>query len=73
VKAVSTSRGVALKATVTVTGATVNAGGTMQTVTGDSLEAANGFRTPRAVACALHRSRAVPGSSSSFRRTRYAS
>jgi alpha-N-arabinofuranosidase len=49
VKAVNTSRDRALKTIVTVTGATVGAEGTMQTVTGDSLEAANSFRTPDAV------------------------
>jgi alpha-L-arabinofuranosidase len=49
VKAVNTSRHLALKTTVTVTGATVGASGTMQTVTGDSLEASNSFRTPQAV------------------------
>jgi len=49
VKAVNTSRQAALKTTVTVTGTTVGASGTMQTVTGDSLEAANSFRTPQAV------------------------
>ncbi len=49
VKAVNTSRQAALKTTVTVTGATVGASGTIQTVTGDSLEAANSFRTPLAV------------------------
>ena len=50
VKAVNTGRQPALKTTVTVTGAMVGAGGTMRTVTGDSLEASNSFRTPRAVA-----------------------
>jgi len=48
VKAVNTSRQRALKTRVTVTGAVVGAGGTMQTVTGDSLEASNSFRTPQA-------------------------
>ena len=49
-KAVNTSRDRALKTLVTVTGATVGADGTVQTLTGDSLEAANSFRTPEAVA-----------------------
>ena len=49
VKAVNTSRDAPLKTTVTVTGATLDAGGTMQTVTGASLDAANSFRTPEAV------------------------
>jgi len=49
VKAVNTSRDTAMKTTVTVTGASPGAGGTMQTVTGDSLAAANSFRTPEAI------------------------
>jgi alpha-L-arabinofuranosidase len=49
VKAVNTNRQAALKMTVAVTGAMVGAGGTMQTVTGDSLEASNSFQTPQAV------------------------
>lgn len=49
VKAVNTSREHALKTTVTVRGSTVGAAGTMQTVTADSLEAANSFQTPQAV------------------------
>ena len=49
VKAVNTSRDAAMKTTVTLTGATPGAAGTMQTVTGDSLDAANSFRTPEAV------------------------
>ena len=49
VKAVNTSRDRALTVTVTVTGTRVGASGTMQTVTGDSFEAANSFRTPQAV------------------------
>jgi alpha-N-arabinofuranosidase len=50
VKAVNTSRNRTLKTTVTVTAAMVGGGGTMETVTADSLEAANSFRTPHAVA-----------------------
>ena len=38
-----------MKATVTLTGATPGSAGTMQTLTGDSLAAANSFRTPEAV------------------------
>jgi alpha-L-arabinofuranosidase len=49
IKAVNTSRDRMLKTTVTVTGAAVNPGGTMQTLRGDSFEAANSFRTPHAV------------------------
>ncbi len=49
VRAVNTSRDRALKTTITVNGAAVGAGGTVQTVTGESLEAANSFRTPQAV------------------------
>jgi alpha-L-arabinofuranosidase len=49
VKAVNTSRNRALKVTVTVTGMRVGARGTMQTVTGDSFEAANSFRAPHAI------------------------
>jgi alpha-N-arabinofuranosidase len=49
VKAVNTSRDRALTTTVTVAGAAVDASGSMQTLTGDSLEAANSFRTPDAV------------------------
>jgi alpha-N-arabinofuranosidase len=49
VRAVNTSRVRALTVAVTVTGTRVGAGGTMQTVTGDSFEAANSFRTPQAV------------------------
>ena len=49
VRAVNTSRVRALTATVTVTGTRVGAGGTIQTVTGDSFEAANSFRTPQAI------------------------
>ncbi|MGH9163698.1 MAG: alpha-L-arabinofuranosidase C-terminal domain-containing protein [Vicinamibacteraceae bacterium] len=49
VRAVNASRDRGLKTTVTVDGAMVGATGTMQTVTGDSLEAANSFRTPNAV------------------------
>jgi len=49
VKAVNTSRDAPLKTTITVTGATLDAAGTMQTVTGASLAAANSFRTPEAV------------------------
>jgi alpha-N-arabinofuranosidase len=48
-KAVNTSRDRVLKTTVTVTGATVGTDGTIQTVTGESLEAANSFQTPNAV------------------------
>ena len=49
VKAVNTSRQLALKTTVTVSGATVGGDGTIRTVTGESLDAANSFRTPQAV------------------------
>ena len=49
VRAVNTSRVRALTVTVTVTGTPVGAGGTLQTITGDSFEAANSFRTPQAV------------------------
>jgi alpha-L-arabinofuranosidase len=49
VKAVNTSRDRALKTIVTVTGTDVGADGTIKTVTGDSLAAANSFRTPHAV------------------------
>ena len=48
-RAVNTSRDRALTVTVTVTGMGVGASGTMQTITGDSFEAANSFRTPQAV------------------------
>jgi alpha-L-arabinofuranosidase len=50
VRAVNTSRARELTVTVTVTGAPVGASGTMQTITGDSFEAANSFRTPQAIA-----------------------
>jgi alpha-L-arabinofuranosidase len=49
VRVVNTSRNRALKVTVTVTGTRVGARGTIQTVTGDSFEAANSFRTPHAI------------------------
>jgi len=49
VKAVNTSRDVTMTTTVTVTGAVPGGAGTMQTVTGDSFEAANSFRSPEAV------------------------
>ena len=49
VKAVNTSRDRTLKTIVTVIGAAVGADGIMETVTSNSLEAANSFRTPRAV------------------------
>jgi len=49
VKAVNTGRQLALKTAVTVSGATVGSGGSMRTLTGDSLDAANSFRTPQAV------------------------
>jgi alpha-L-arabinofuranosidase len=49
VRAVNTSRSRALTVTVTTTGAGVGARGTIQTVTGNSFEAANSFRTPQAV------------------------
>jgi alpha-N-arabinofuranosidase len=49
VKAVNTSRDRALVTTVTVNGTDVGANGTMHTVTGDSIKAANSFRTPDAV------------------------
>ena len=49
VRAVNTSRDRALTVTVTVTGARVGASGTLQTITGDSFEAANSFRTPEAI------------------------
>ena len=48
VRAVNTSVR-ALTVTVTVTGTPVGASGTMQTIMGDSFEAANSFRTPQAV------------------------
>jgi alpha-L-arabinofuranosidase len=49
VKAVNTSRERTLTTIVTVTGAMIGAEGTMQTVNGESLTAANSFRTPDAV------------------------
>ena len=49
VKAVNTSRERALTTGVTVRGAAVGQGGTMHTITGDTLEAANSFRTPEAI------------------------
>jgi alpha-N-arabinofuranosidase len=49
VKAVNTSRDRALKTSVSVTGASVGADGSLQTITGDTFEAANSFRTPDAV------------------------
>jgi alpha-L-arabinofuranosidase len=49
VKAVNTSRDRTLKTTIAVGGATVGTDGILQTVTGDSLDAANSFRTPEAV------------------------
>jgi alpha-N-arabinofuranosidase len=49
VRAVNTSRTRALTVTVTVTGTRVGASGTLQTITGDSFEAANSFRTPQAI------------------------
>ena len=49
VRAVNTSRVRALTVAVTVTGTPVGASGTMQTIMGDSFEAANSFRTPQAV------------------------
>jgi len=58
VKAVNTSRDRTLKTTIAVNGAAVSAGGSMRTVTADSLEAANSFRTPDAVTV---RSGAVAG------------
>ena len=48
-KTVNTSRDRALKTTITVAGATVGSEGTVQTLTADSLAAANSFRTPHAV------------------------
>jgi alpha-N-arabinofuranosidase len=49
VKAVNTSRDRTLTTMVTVTGASVGATGTLQTLSGDSPGAANSFRTPNAV------------------------
>jgi alpha-N-arabinofuranosidase len=49
VKAVNTSRDRALKTTMRIRGTGVGSDGTMRTVTGSSLEAANSFRTPDAV------------------------
>jgi alpha-L-arabinofuranosidase len=49
VRAVNTSRVRALTVTVTVTGTRVGGSGTVQTITGDTFEAANSFRTPQAV------------------------
>jgi alpha-L-arabinofuranosidase len=49
VRAVNTSRVRALTVTVTVSGARVGESGTLQTITGDSFEAANSFRTPQAI------------------------
>jgi alpha-N-arabinofuranosidase len=49
VKAVNTGRERALQTEVAIAGATVGAGGTAQTLTGASLEAANSFRTPDAI------------------------
>lgn len=49
VKAVNTSRDRPLETTITVAAAAVGADGSMHTLTGDSLEAANSFRTPNAV------------------------
>jgi alpha-N-arabinofuranosidase len=49
VKAVNTSRDRALTTTVTVTGADVGGGGTLETLLGDSPGAANSFQTPDAV------------------------
>ncbi len=48
-KAVNTSRDRALKTTFALTGAKVGADGSMHTLTGTSLQAANSFRTPDAV------------------------
>ena len=50
VKAVNTSPDRALNTTIRVTGVTMGVDGTRETVTGDSLDAANSFRTPDAVA-----------------------
>ena len=49
IKAVNTSRERPLTTNIAVRGASVGANGTMQTVTGESLNAANSFRTPDAV------------------------
>ena len=49
VKAVNTSRHRAMRTTVTLAGAQVGARGTVHTLTGDTFEAANSFRTPDAV------------------------
>jgi alpha-L-arabinofuranosidase len=49
VKAVNTSRDRPLETIVTVKGATIGPEGTMQTVNGESLTAANSFKTPNAV------------------------
>jgi alpha-N-arabinofuranosidase len=50
VKAVNTGRDRALQTEVAISGATAGADGTAHTLTADSLEAANSFRTPDAVA-----------------------
>jgi alpha-N-arabinofuranosidase len=60
VKAINTGRHTALKTSVTVNGASVGAEATMQTVSGDSLEAANSFRTPEAVTVRTTSIRGVP-------------
>lgn len=49
VKAVNTSRDRAMQTTVSVAGASIGASGTIHTLTGDTFEAANSFRTPDAV------------------------
>jgi alpha-L-arabinofuranosidase len=49
VKAVNTSPDRAMRTTVTVAGATPGADGRLFTITADSLEAANSFRTPDAI------------------------
>jgi alpha-N-arabinofuranosidase len=49
VRAVNTSRDRPLKTTIQISGAKVGADGTLQTVTGDSFEAANSFNRPDAV------------------------
>jgi alpha-N-arabinofuranosidase len=49
VRAVNTSRDRSLTTTITVSEARVGADATLHTVTGDSFEAANSFRTPEAV------------------------
>lgn len=60
VKAVNTGPDLALKTTVTVTGAMVGGDGTMETVTGESPGAFNSFQTPQAVTTRTTRFRSGP-------------